>query len=177
MSVARDEPAERLVGRVTRYDAGRRAMEVALIAALRRGDRIRVRDAVSDRLLFEQVAARLTVEGRDTPLAKAHDTALIDIAQAVKPGDRVFRLSGRPSGPPPPGPPGPEPSWPEPDQPTPPPEPPEPPEPVPGPEPDSPDEPTPDDAPDLPDIEDFDDGGGGGGHGPRHRPKGGGTQG
>lgn len=146
MSVARDQPAERLVGLVARYDAGRRAMEVALSAALRRGDRIRVRDAASDRLLLEQVVAQLTVEGRDVPSARRNNTVRIDVAQAVKPRDRVLKLSGRPSAPPP-GPPGPEPSWPEPDQPTP------PPEPAPT-APTSPDSPTPDDEPDLPDLDD-----------------------
>ncbi|MDX6770504.1 MAG: hypothetical protein SF051_13295 [Elusimicrobiota bacterium] len=78
-----------LVGKVRAYDAKTREMTVRLEEPLSAGDQLRVKGKVTD---LTQRAEHIRVGRRAVQSALPGETAFVAVADAVRPGDAVWKL-------------------------------------------------------------------------------------
>lgn len=78
-----------LVGKVRSYDAARKEMLVRLEEPLSTGDALRVKGKVTD---LTQRAERIRVGRRAVQSALPGETAAVEVVDAVRPGDAVWKL-------------------------------------------------------------------------------------
>lgn len=78
-----------LVGKVRAYDSQTREMTLRLEEPLSTGDSLRVKGKVTD---LTQRAERIRVGKRSVQSALPGETAFVEVADAVRPGDAVWKL-------------------------------------------------------------------------------------
>ncbi|MBI2047264.1 translation elongation factor-like protein [Candidatus Pacearchaeota archaeon] len=81
------KPEEKEIGKVTHYFDGINVAVVELTAALKKGDKIKLKGATTD---FEQKVESMQIEHEPVDKAKKGDAIGMKVADRVRPNDRVY---------------------------------------------------------------------------------------
>ena len=81
---------EKLIGKITHYFGNIGVGVIELSGALKTGDKIHIKGSSTD---FEQTVDSMQVEHQNIDAAKAGDAAGMKVAEKVRPGDEVYKVT------------------------------------------------------------------------------------